>query len=231
MFIEVATFTHLKLMQQTCKQVTNCSELDLPRGSEHRLPRGHRLRIGTVANLTLQNPLFGAFLDDLMVRKKARSLVRQRGALTAIVAAAPAATLAEPGTTALPRLGALLSALPVVALRDGTVLVVGVGCAVLGPVTLPELLGVVIVLAGGGDVGMPQTHTRGGATTSLRVVLLRHLELEALRDGEHAASLARGSVEVLAIRDLGWREHRLAAATADSDCLRGLSAVSTFIAH
>ena len=86
-----------------------------------------------------------------VVGGEARSLVGKGSTLAAIIAGAPAAALAETGTSALPGLRALLGTLPVVGLRDGAVLVVGVGGSVLGPVALPELLGVVVVLAVGGD--------------------------------------------------------------------------------
>merc|ERR1712159_498780 len=88
-----------------------------------------------------------------VVRGEARSLVGQRSALAAVIAGAPAAALAESGTAALPRLRALLGTLPVVGLGDGAVLIVRSGLAVVAPVAGPELLGVVVVLTGGGDVG------------------------------------------------------------------------------
>ena len=99
--------------------------------------------------------LLSAFrgLGRSVVRGEARSLVRQRSALAAIIAGAPAAALAESGTAALPGLRALLGTLPVVGLGDGAVLIMRSGLAVVAPVASPELLGVVVVLAGGGNVG------------------------------------------------------------------------------
>jgi hypothetical protein len=51
-----------------------------------------------------------------------------------------------------------LGTLPVVRLRDGAVLVIWVSSSVLGPVSLPEFLGVVVVLSVGWDDGVTETN-------------------------------------------------------------------------
>ena len=99
-----------------------------------------------------------------MVRGEAGGLVGKRSAFAAIIAGAPSASLAKSGTSALPGLRALLGTLPVVGLRDGAVLVVGVSSSVLGPVGLPEFLGVVEIFSGGRDVSVSETNGRGSTS-------------------------------------------------------------------
>ena len=99
-----------------------------------------------------------------MVRGEAGGLVGKRSAFAAVIAGAPSASLAKSGTSALPGLRALLGTLPVVGLRDGAVLVVGVSSSVLGPVGLPEFLGVVEILSGGRDVSVSETNGRRGTS-------------------------------------------------------------------
>ena len=89
-------------------------------------------------------------------------MVWEWGSFATVIAGAPAASLAETGTSALPRLGALLGTLPVVGLGDGAVLIVRVTLSVLGPVALPELLGVVVIFSGGRDVGVAETNGGSG---------------------------------------------------------------------
>ena len=84
-------------------------------------------------------------------------LVWERSTLAAIIAGAPAASLAESGASALPGLRALLGTLPVVRLGDRAVLVVRVSGSVTGPVALTELLGFVVVLSGGWDESGSET--------------------------------------------------------------------------
>ena len=97
-----------------------------------------------------------------VVRGEARSLVGQGSAFAAIIAGAPAAALAESGTTALPGLRALLGTLPVVGLGDGAVLIMRSGLAVVTPVASPKLLGVVVVFTGGGNVAGGEANRRLG---------------------------------------------------------------------
>ena len=99
-----------------------------------------------------------------MVRGEAGGLVGKRSAFAAVIAGAPSASLAKSGTSALPGLRALLGTLPVVGLRDGAVLVVGVSSSVLGPVGLPEFLGVVEIFSGGGDVSVSETNGWGSTS-------------------------------------------------------------------
>ena len=82
---------------------------------------------------------------------KAWCLVGKGGSFAAIVAGAPSSSLAESGSSALPRLSALLSSLPVVGLGDRAVLIVGMSASVFGPVGSPELLRVVVLLSSVGD--------------------------------------------------------------------------------
>merc|ERR1712066_926123 len=97
--------------------------------------------------------MFGgaACLPCSVIRGESWGLVWEWGSLTSVVSRAPSTSLAESGTSALPGLRALLGTLPVVRLRDGAVLVVGMGGSVLGPVGLPEFLGVVEIFSGGRD--------------------------------------------------------------------------------
>ena len=81
------------------------------------------------------------------------------GSLTSVETGAPSSSLAESGTSAFPGLGALLGTLPVVGLRNGAVLIVGVSGSVLGPVSLPELGGVIVVFPSGWDVGVTETNS------------------------------------------------------------------------
>ena len=91
-----------------------------------------------------------------MIRGESWGLVWEWGALASVVSGAPSASLAKSGASALPGLRALLGTLPVVGLRDTAVLVVGVSSSILGPVAAPELLGVVVVLSGGWDIGVAE---------------------------------------------------------------------------
>ena len=93
-----------------------------------------------------------------MVERQAWSLVWQWGSLAAVVARAPATSLAKSGTSALPGLRALLGTHPVVGLGDGAVLIVWSGSSVSSPVTLPELLAVVVVLSVGWDDSVGQAN-------------------------------------------------------------------------
>ena len=54
------------------------------------------------------------------------SLIGKWSSFTSIISGAPSTSLAESGSSALPRLRALLGTLPVVGFRDGAVLVVWV---------------------------------------------------------------------------------------------------------
>ena len=100
-----------------------------------------------------------------VVGSESRGLVGKRSTFTAIIARAPATSLAESSTSAFPGLGALLGTLPVVRLRDGAVLVVRMGSSVLGPVGFPEFLGVVEIFSGGGDVSVSETDGRRGTSS------------------------------------------------------------------
>ena len=85
-------------------------------------------------------------------------MIGKWGTLTSIIAGAPSASLAESGTSALPGLRALLGTLPVVGFRNGAVLISWVSGSVLGPVSLPELLSVGVVLSGGWNDSMTETN-------------------------------------------------------------------------
>ena len=91
-----------------------------------------------------------------MVRGEAGGLVGKRSAFAAVIAGAPSASLAKSGTSALPGLRALLGTLPVVGLRDTAVLVVRVSSSIFGPVSTPELVGVVVVLSGSWDISVAE---------------------------------------------------------------------------
>ena len=84
-------------------------------------------------------------------------MVWEWGSLTSVITGAPSASLAESGTSALPGLRALLGTLPVVGLRDTEVLVVRVSSSIFGPVSTPELVGVVVVLYGRWDISVTET--------------------------------------------------------------------------
>ena len=99
-----------------------------------------------------------------MVRSEARGLVGKGSSFATVIAGAPAASLAESGTSALPGLRALLGTLPVVGFRDGAVLVVGMSSSVLGPVGFPEFLGIIEIFSGGRDVGVSESN-RWGSTS------------------------------------------------------------------
>ena len=92
-----------------------------------------------------------------VIRGESWGLVWEWGSLTSVVSRAPSTSLAKSGTSALPGLRALLGTLPVVGLRDTAVLVVRVSSSIFGPVSSPELVGVVVVLSGGGDIGVSET--------------------------------------------------------------------------
>ena len=83
------------------------------------------------------------------------------GSLATVITGAPSTSLAESGTSAFPGLGALLGTLPVVGLGDGAVLVMWVGGLVGGEVSLPEFLGVIIVLSVLWDVSGSKTDLWG----------------------------------------------------------------------
>ena len=93
-----------------------------------------------------------------MIGGKTWGLVWEWGSFTAVIAGAPSSSLAHSGASAFPGLGALLSTLPVVGLGDGAVLVVWVSGSVLGPVSLPEVLGVVVLLSGLWDDGVSEAN-------------------------------------------------------------------------
>ena len=97
-----------------------------------------------------------------MIGGKTWGLVWEWGSFTAVIAGAPSSSLAHSGASAFPGLGALLSTLPVVGLGDGAVLVVWVSGSVLGPVSLPEVLGVIVVLSVGWDNGVSEADSWWG---------------------------------------------------------------------
>jgi len=97
-----------------------------------------------------------------VVGSESWSLVWEWGSLTAIISRAPSSSLAHSGASAFPGLGALLSTLPVVGLGDGAVLVVWMGSSIFGPVTFPELLGVVVVFLGGWNIRVSKTNSWWG---------------------------------------------------------------------
>ena len=109
---------------------------------------------------------FSTRLHELSIRSavggKAWSLVWKWSSLTSIISGAPSTSFAESGTSAFPGLGALLSTLPVVGLGDGAVLVIWVSGSVLGPVSFPELLGVVVVFSSLWDDGVTEANSWWG---------------------------------------------------------------------
>ena len=92
------------------------------------------------------------------------SLIWEWGSLTSVISGAPSSSLAESGTSAFPGLGALLGTLPVVGFGDGAVLVVWVSGSVLGEVSLPEFLGVIVVFSVGWDVSVSETNSWWGSS-------------------------------------------------------------------
>ena len=105
---------------------------------------------------------FSTRLHELTIRSavggKTWSLVWKWSSLATVISGAPSSSFAHSGASAFPGLGALLSTLPVVGLRDGAVLVIWVSGSVLGPVSLPELLGVVVLLSGLWDDGVTEAN-------------------------------------------------------------------------
>jgi len=97
-----------------------------------------------------------------VVGSKSWGLVWEWGSLTSVISGAPSSSFTESGTSAFPGLGALLGTLPVVGFGDGAILIVWVGSSVLGPVTFPELLGVVVVLSVGWDIGVSESDSWWG---------------------------------------------------------------------
>merc|ERR1711959_214162 len=97
-----------------------------------------------------------------VVWEESWGLVWKWGSLTAIISGAPSASLAESGTSAFPGLGALLGTLPVVGFGDGAVLVVWMGGSVLGEISLPEFLSVVVVLSVSWDETVAKTNSWWG---------------------------------------------------------------------
>jgi len=97
-----------------------------------------------------------------VVGGKSWGLIWEWGSLTSVISGAPSSSLADSGTSAFPRLGALLSTLPVVGLGDGAVLIVRVGSSIFGPVTFPELLGVVVVFSGGWNISVAESNSWWG---------------------------------------------------------------------
>ena len=97
-----------------------------------------------------------------MVGSETGGLVWEGSSFTAVISGAPSASLTESGTSAFPRLRALLGSLPVIGLRDRAVLVVRVSTSVLSPVSLPQFLAVVVRLPVGGDSGVAETNSRWG---------------------------------------------------------------------
>ena len=89
-------------------------------------------------------------------------MVWEWGSFATVIAGAPSSSLAHSGASAFPGLGALLSTLPVVGLGDGAVLVIWVSGSVLGPVSLPELLGVVVLLSGLRNDGVTEANSWWG---------------------------------------------------------------------
>lgn len=86
-----------------------------------------------------------------MVRKETRSLHGQRSVEAAIIAGAPATTLAGSGASALPGLLALLGAEVVVGLSEAAIVTITIGIlglsvfSIISPIVLPEHLSVVEV--------------------------------------------------------------------------------------
>ena len=96
------------------------------------------------------------------VRGESWSLIWEWGSLTSVISGAPSSSFAESGTSAFPGLGALLSTLPVIGLRDGAVLIVWVSGSILRPVSFPELLGVIVVFSSGWDIGVSESNSWWG---------------------------------------------------------------------
>ena len=115
-----------------------------------------------------------------VVGSESRGLVRKGSTFAAIIARAPATSLAESSTSAFPGLGALLGTLPVVRLRDGAVLVVGVSSSVPSPLVVPQLLSVVVGLSGPWDVLVAEADA--GRELSVGLVVLEQLA-NGLEDG------------------------------------------------
>ena len=90
------------------------------------------------------------------------SLIWEWGSLTSVISGAPSSSFTESGTSAFPGLGALLGTLPVVGFGDGAVLIVWVSGSIFGPVSLPELLGVVVVFSSGWDIGVSESNSWWG---------------------------------------------------------------------
>jgi len=101
-------------------------------------------------------------LSSSAVWEKTWSLVWEWGSLTSVISGAPSSSLAESGTSAFPGLGALLGTLPVVWFGDWAVLVVWVGSSVLGEVSLPEFLSVIVVFSVGWDISVSETNSWWG---------------------------------------------------------------------
>ena len=93
-----------------------------------------------------------------VVGGKSWSLVWERSAFASVIAGAPSTSLAGSGTSALPGLSALLGTLPVVRLRDGAVLVIWVSGSILGPVSLPEFLSVIVVFSVSWDISVTKSN-------------------------------------------------------------------------
>mgnify|MGYP006104276077 CR=1 FL=1 len=111
------------------------------------------------------------------VRGESWSLIWEWGSLTSVISGAPSSSFAESGTSAFPGLGALLSTLPVIGLRDGAVLIVWVSGSILRPVSFPELLGVIVVFSSGWDIGVSESNSwwgtgEGDVLDVVRVVVL-----------------------------------------------------------
>ena len=88
-----------------------------------------------------------SFVILSMVWGESWSLVWEWGSFATVISGAPSSSLAHSGASAFPGLGALLSTLPVVGFGDGAVLVIWVSGSVLGPVSLPEFLSVIVVFS------------------------------------------------------------------------------------
>ena len=121
------------------------------------------LYIGS-SNLTQSLNRLGSYLASRhsVGGGEAWSLSWEWGSLASVETGAPSTSLAHSGASALPGLGALLGTLPVVRLGDGAVLVIWVSGSVLGPVSTPELLGVVVVLSVGWDNGVTESNSWWG---------------------------------------------------------------------
>jgi hypothetical protein len=82
-----------------------------------------------------------------VICEEAWSLVWEGSSFATVISGAPSTSFTESGSSAFPRLGALLSTLPVVGLRDGAVLFLWSSLSVFGPVSFPEFFSVIVFLS------------------------------------------------------------------------------------